>query len=158
MRLNGSGPSAPVRRRRTTPAAPATPPDVRLAAIVAARAIGEAGREPLEARAHMTAFGIVVGREERLALLAGGAGFERPRFAQSLVRELAARAAGRLAQDLSGGLPESAGLFGFARFGEKATDGVEHQFKLRRAEASNRDVARRRSTETSRNVVPDGAA
>src|SRR2546425_13124033 len=93
----------------------------------------------------MAALGVVVVRQERLAVRAGCTRVEGPGFAQSLVGELDPRAPRVLAEDVGNGLPEGAGLFRFAGFGEEATDRVEHQFKLRRAEASNRDVARRPS-------------
>src|SRR5947209_18917138 len=119
---------------------------------------GEAGREPLEARAHMTALGIVVVREERLALLAGSARFERPRFAQSPVRELDARVPRALAEDLGGGLPEGACLPGFAGFGQQLPNWVEHHWKLRHEQTSRNDVTRRRHETPSSTSLRDGSS
>src|SRR5207247_10502779 len=114
---------------------------------------GEAGRRAPETRAPSTALGIVVVREERLALLAGCARFERPRFAQSPVRELDARAPPALAEDLGGGLPEGAGLFGFAGLCQQTPNGVENLLQFRREEESYQDVEHTSCTKTSRNYL-----
>src|SRR2546427_5160200 len=105
---------------------------------------GKAGGEPLEACAHVTSVGVVIVSEERLAVPPGGARLEGARFSQALVRELDPRPPGRLAEDLGGGLPEGAGLFGFAGLCQQLPDWVQHHFKLRRGEASRDDVARQR--------------
>ena len=92
---------------------------------------GEAARKPLEACAHVAALGVVVVCEKRLAVLAGWARLQSPRFAQSLVGELDPRTAGPLSQDLGGRLPEGAGLLGLARFAQQLPDGFNHVSKLR---------------------------
>ena len=65
----------------------------------------------------MAALGVVVVREIRLTLFAGGARLDAARLGQALIRELDSRAARPLAQDVGGGLPEGARLFGAPRFG-----------------------------------------
>src|SRR3989475_3253134 len=90
---------------------------------------GKAGRQSLEARAHMAALGVVVVRQERLAVRAGCTRVEGPGFAQSLVGELDPRAPRVLAEDVGNGLPEGAGLFRFAGFGEEARS-EEHTSEL----------------------------
>src|SRR2546428_9140637 len=90
---------------------------------------GKAGRQSLEARAHMAALGVVVVRQERLAVRAGCTRVEGPGFAQSLVGELDPRPPRALAEDVDNCLPKGAGLFLCSRLREDAADRIGQKYK-----------------------------
>ena len=84
----------------------------------------ESRGKALEPRADVAPLGVVIVRDEGVARLPGDARLGAARLAQTLVAELDPRAAGPLAQDSGGGVPEGPRLLRLTGFRQQFPDGV----------------------------------